>query len=112
MFVGSFNIHRKISVEHANKEKYNIPSHLRIYVGIYVFRTHYDQLKLSTRKIFKCDYAVKRMAGVFDIELHDGDSINQDESDDDIVENKEVRFLSNLMDFESLYLVSHVFRFF
>ncbi|OAD59563.1 Ribosomal protein S6 kinase beta-1 [Eufriesea mexicana] len=29
------------------------------------------------------------MAGVFDIELHDGDSINQDESDDDIVENKE-----------------------
>ncbi|XP_050481977.1 ribosomal protein S6 kinase beta-1-like [Bombus huntii] len=29
------------------------------------------------------------MAGVFDIELHDGDSISQDESDDDIVENRE-----------------------
>lgn len=42
------------------------------------------------------------MAGVFDIELHDGDSISQDESDDDIVENREVRFLSNFIDFRSL----------
>ncbi|XP_061943381.1 ribosomal protein S6 kinase beta-1 isoform X2 [Apis cerana] len=32
------------------------------------------------------------MAGVFDIELHDGDSINQDESDDDIVENREEEY--------------------
>lgn len=35
------------------------------------------------------------MAGVFDIELHEGDSVNQDESDDDIVESREVRFLMN-----------------
>lgn len=60
-----------------------------------MIRTHYDQLKLPTRKTFKCDYSVKRMAGVFDIELHEGDSINEDESDDDIVESREVRFLSN-----------------
>lgn len=45
---------------------------------------------------------MRRMAGVFDIELHDGDSISQDESDDDIVENREVRFLSNFIDFRSL----------
>lgn len=38
------------------------------------------------------------MAGVFDIELHDGDSINQDESDDDIIENREVRSLLNFND--------------
>lgn len=31
------------------------------------------------------------MAGVFDIELHDGDATNQDESDDDVIENNEVR---------------------
>lgn len=37
------------------------------------------------------------MAGVFDIELHDGDSINQDESDDDIVENREVRVLFKIL---------------
>jgi hypothetical protein len=30
------------------------------------------------------------MAGVFDIELHDGDATNQDESDDDVIENREV----------------------
>lgn len=30
------------------------------------------------------------MAGVFDIELHEGDSVNQDESDDDILEIREV----------------------
>ncbi|XP_076248427.1 ribosomal protein S6 kinase beta-1 isoform X1 [Calliopsis andreniformis] len=29
------------------------------------------------------------MAGVFDIELHEGDSANQDESDDDILESRE-----------------------
>lgn len=33
------------------------------------------------------------MAGVFDIELHEGDSVNQDESDDDILESGEVRIL-------------------
>lgn len=42
------------------------------------------------------------MAGVFDIELHDGDSINQDESDDDIVENREVRVLLNFINFNLL----------
>lgn len=31
------------------------------------------------------------MAGVFDIELHDGDAANQDESDDDVIENREVK---------------------
>ena len=30
------------------------------------------------------------MAGVFDIELHDGDAANQDESDDDVIDNREV----------------------
>lgn len=39
------------------------------------------------------------MAGVFDIELHDGDAANQDESDDDVIENREVECssLSNEM---------------
>ena len=32
------------------------------------------------------------MAGVFDIELHDGDSVNQDESDDDILEIREEEY--------------------
>lgn len=32
------------------------------------------------------------MAGVFDIELHEGDSVNQDDSDDDVLENREVCF--------------------
>lgn len=31
------------------------------------------------------------MAGVFDIELHDGDATNQDESDDDVIESREVK---------------------
>jgi len=31
------------------------------------------------------------MAGVFDIELHEGDATNQDESDDEIIENREVK---------------------
>lgn len=35
------------------------------------------------------------MAGVFDIELHDGDATNQDESDDDIIEHREVKCVSN-----------------
>lgn len=34
-----------------------------------------------------------RMAGVFDIELHDGDAANQDESDDDVIENREVEYI-------------------
>lgn len=33
------------------------------------------------------------MAGVFDIELHDGDAANQDESDDDVIENREVEHI-------------------
>jgi len=40
--------------------------------------------------IFKCEFDVFRMAGVFDIELHDGDAANQDESDDDVIESREV----------------------
>jgi len=28
---------------------------------------------------------------MFDIELHDGDAANQDESDDDVIENREVQ---------------------
>lgn len=35
------------------------------------------------------------MAGVFDIELHDGETnknTNQDESDDDVIEAREVKF--------------------
>lgn len=39
-----------------------------------------------------------RMAGVFDIELHDGEAANQDESDDDVIENREVEFVSGLPD--------------
>lgn len=39
-----------------------------------------------------------RMAGVFDIELHDGDAANQDESDDDVIENREV---------ECIYLIRY-----
>ncbi|XP_011139215.1 ribosomal protein S6 kinase beta-1 [Harpegnathos saltator] len=32
------------------------------------------------------------MAGVFDIELHDGDATNQDESDDDVIEHREEEY--------------------
>ncbi|XP_018367616.1 PREDICTED: ribosomal protein S6 kinase beta-1 [Trachymyrmex cornetzi] len=32
------------------------------------------------------------MAGVFDIELHDGDAANQDESDDDVIDNREEEY--------------------
>lgn len=34
------------------------------------------------------------MAGVFDIELHEGDSVNHDESDDDVIESREVIYFS------------------
>ena len=33
------------------------------------------------------------MAGIFDIELHDGDNVDQDESDDDIIDAIPVIFL-------------------
>lgn len=33
------------------------------------------------------------MAGIFDIELHDGDNVDQDESDDDIIEAAEVMII-------------------
>lgn len=39
---------------------------------------------------FKCEFGIIRMAGVFDIELHDGDATNQDESDDDVIDTREV----------------------
>ncbi|KAL2736114.1 ribosomal protein S6 kinase beta-1-like isoform X1 [Vespula maculifrons] len=32
------------------------------------------------------------MAGVFDIELHEGDSVNHDESDDDVIESREEEY--------------------
>ncbi|KAF3422449.1 hypothetical protein E2986_03683 [Frieseomelitta varia] len=51
------------------------------------------------------------MAGIFDIELHDGDSINEDESDDDIIENREVSFLLNFCDCRLLCQICYV-RFF
>ena len=51
------------------------------------------------------------MAGIFDIELHDGDSINQDESDDDIIENREVSSLLNFCDYRLLCQICYV-RFF
>lgn len=45
---------------------------------------------LNSFGIFRCEFDLPRMAGVFDIELHDGDAANQDESDDDVIETREV----------------------
>lgn len=42
------------------------------------------------------------MAGIFDIELHDGDNVDQDESDDDIVEAAEVNLLMKILDYKIL----------
>lgn len=36
------------------------------------------------------------MAGVFDIELHDGEAANQDESDDDVIESREVECIRRI----------------
>lgn len=75
--------------------------------------TSYDQLKLLTKEALKCDSIVKRMAGVFDIELHEGDSVNQDESDDDILESREVRFYQTFDKFFCcLCCIFHSFSFF
>lgn len=42
------------------------------------------------RNLVEFNLAAHRMAAVFDIELHDADTVNRDESDDDVIEIGEV----------------------
>lgn len=51
-----------------------------------------------------------RMAGVFDIELHDGDGTTQDESDDDVIESREVERI-HLISFELFFFSTAISNF-
>ncbi|TGZ52685.1 Ribosomal protein S6 kinase [Temnothorax longispinosus] len=54
---------------------------------------HLDRFNvLNSLRGIRCEFDLPRMAGVFDIELHDGDAANQDESDDDVIENREEEY--------------------